>query len=148
MDFQTTLQILTAAVAATSVMTFCSYAVSAAAREIYKEPLLLTYVLSKLHQQISPKLKLVLGWVLHYLIGLFFVIGYHIIWSANILDFTFTSSLILGIVSGIIGISGWVVLFRISAQKPNIDYKGYYIQLFVVHVIFAVIAYVVYELFL
>lgn len=148
MDFQTTLQILTAAVAATSVMTLCSYAVSAAAREIYKEPLLLTYVLSKLHQQISPKLKLVLGWVLHYLIGLFFVIGYHIIWSANILDFTFTSSLILGIVSGIIGISGWVVLFRISAQKPNIDYKGYYIQLFVVHVIFAVTAYVVYELFL
>ncbi|MEO6177031.1 MAG: hypothetical protein ABIP27_17895 [Flavobacterium circumlabens] len=148
MNFHIILQILISSVAATSVMTLFSYAVSMSAREIYKEPLLLTYILTGLHLKVSPNLKTVLGWILHYLIGLCFVMGYHFLWFNEFLEVSWAASILLGIISGIIGIISWVILFEIVPQKPNIDFKGYYIQLFVAHVIFSVIAFLVYKLFL
>lgn len=148
MNFHIILQILISSIAATSVMTLFSYAVSASARELYKEPVLLTYVLSHLHLKISPKLKNILAWVLHYIIGLLFVIGYHFLWYNEFLEISWAASILLGVISGIIGIISWVILFEIVPQKPNIDFKGYYIQLFVAHVIFGVVAFLVYKLFL
>lgn len=148
MTFHTILQILISSFAATSVMTLCSYVISASARELYKEPVLLTYVLSSLHIEIGPNLKKVLSWIFHYLIGLFFVIGYHFVWSNQLLEISWASSIILGAIIGTIGIIGWVILFNLVPQKPNIDYKGYYIQLFIVHVIFSITAFQVYKLFL
>ncbi|TDO73224.1 hypothetical protein EV143_106166 [Flavobacterium chryseum] len=148
MNFHIILQILISSIAATSVMTLFSYAVSASARELYKEPVLLTYVLSHLHLKISPNLKNILAWVLHYIIGLLFVIGYHFLWYNEFLEISWAASILLGVISGIIGIISWVILFEIVPQKPNIDFKGYYIQLFVAHVIFGVVAFLVYKLFL
>ncbi|ABQ05670.1 hypothetical protein [Flavobacterium johnsoniae] len=148
MDSHSILQVLLSSAAATTVMTLCSYAVSAAAREIYKEPILLAYILKQLHLNISSDAKNMLGWVLHYVIGLAFVTAYHLLWSHKILDATILSSIMLGAASGMLGIIGWIVLFKIVHQKPNIDYKGYYAQLFAVHVIFGVTAFLVYRLFL
>lgn len=148
MDFHSILQVLLSSAAATTVMTLCSYAVSAAAREIYKEPLLLAYILKQLHLNISSNAKHILGWILHYVIGLAFVAAYHLLWSHKILNVTILSSIMLGAASGILGIIGWIVLFKIVPQKPNIDYKGYYAQLFAVHIIFGVTAFLVYLLFL
>lgn len=148
MNFHIAFQILISSIAATSVMTLFSYAVSASAREIYKEPVLLTYVFTRLHIKISPNLKNILAWVLHYLIGLFFVIGYHFLWFNEFLEISWAASILIGVVSGIIGIIGWVILFEIIPQKPNINFTVYYIQLFVAHVIFGVVAFLVYKLFL
>lgn len=77
MNFFTIFQILISSIVATSVMTLFSYAVSASARELYKEPVLLTYVLNRLHKEATQNFKTILAWILHYLIGVFFVIGYH-----------------------------------------------------------------------
>lgn len=148
MTLSTILQILLSSIAATSVMTLFSYAVSASAREVYKEPLLLTYILTGLRLEISPNFKIILGWLLHYLIGLFFVIGYHIIWLNEFLMISWSISILLGIISGIIGIISWIILFEIIPQKPNIDFRGYYLQLFIAHILFAVTAFLVYKLFL
>jgi hypothetical protein len=147
MNFHIILQILISSVAATSVMTVFSYAVSMSAREIYKEPILLTYLFTALHLNVSPNLKTILGWILHYLIGLIFVIGYHFLWFHEFLEISWAASILLGIISGIIGIISWVILFEIIPQKPNIDFRGYYIQLFVAHIIFSVTAFLVYKLF-
>ncbi|MHC0443195.1 hypothetical protein [Flavobacterium sp. 3-210] len=141
-------QVLTSSIAATSVMTLFSYAVSASAREIYKEPVLLTYILSAMHFKMSPNLKINVGWVLHYLIGLFFVIGYHILWFNQFLEISWSVSIFLGVISGIIGIISWVILFEIIPQKPNINFKGYYLQLFIAHILFSVVAFVFYVMFL
>ncbi|KUJ61208.1 hypothetical protein AR687_13525 [Flavobacteriaceae bacterium CRH] len=148
MNFHIILQIITSSVAATSVMTLFSYAVSASAREIYKEPLLLSYVLASLKLEISQNVKNILGWVLHYLIGLGFVIIYHFLWFNEFLEISWSVSVLLGVFSGIIGILTWILLFEIIPQKPNIDFKGYYIQLFIAHIIFSIVAFVVYRLFL
>lgn len=147
MTFYIVLQIFIASIAATSVMTLFSYAVSASARELYKEPVLLTYVLSSLKIEVSPQTKTFLGWLLHYLIGIFFVIIYHYLWHYDIIEMSWPAAFVLGAASGIIGILSWIFLFAIVPEKPNIDFKGYYVQLFFAHVIFAIVAFIVYKLF-
>jgi hypothetical protein len=113
MNLHIVLQIVISSIAATSLMTFFSYAVSASAREFYKEPLLLTYIFTSLHLKVASDLKIILGWVLHYLIGLFFVIGYHYLWYNEFLEISWAASILLGVISGIIGIISWVILFEI-----------------------------------
>jgi hypothetical protein len=147
MDIYTVLQILISSIAATSAMTLFSYAVSASARELYKEPVLLSYILSHLHLEVSPSFKNILAWILHYIIGLGFVIAYHFLWAYNILTITWPVSFLLGAISGIIGIITWFILFKAVPQKPNINFKGYYLQLLAAHVIFGFTAYSVYILF-
>lgn len=142
------LQILISSVIATSVMTLFSYTVSEAARETYKEPVLLGYILSSLNIKVSSPLKLFLGWLMHYLIGVAFVVAYHIVWYYQLMDISWKASILLGIISGIIGIISWVILFKMVPTKPNIDFKGYYAQLFVAHMIFAIVAYFIYNLFI
>ena len=141
------LQILISTIAATSAMTLFSYVISASFRELYKEPVLLTYLLTKFHVEVSPQTKTVLAWLLHYIIGLLFVIAYHFVWAYNIVEFSWRIALLFGAISGIIGILGWIILFEIVPQKPNIDFKGYYLQLFFAHVIFGLTAFWVYKMF-
>ena len=148
MIFHVLPQILIATIAATSLMTLFSYVVSESARELYKEPVLLTYIFSSLKIEVSPPIKTFLAWLLHYIIGLLFVLVYHYLWVCDIVEMSWPAALFLGAVSGIIGILGWILLFKIVPQKPNIDFKGYYFQLFFAHVIFGIVAFYVYKLFI
>ena len=147
MNFYIFLQVLIASIAATSAMTLFSYAISKSFRELYKEPVLLTFVLSKFKLDLSLNTKAILAWLVHYLIGLIFVVIYHILWYYNILDLSVFSAILLGALSGIIGIISWMFLFKITDYKPKIDFKGYYIQLFFAHVLFGLTAALVYYLF-
>jgi len=140
MTLYTIFQLLLIAFLATSAMTWFSYAMSETFRELYKEPVLLTYVVKKLNITISKRWQKIWAWLIHYIIGLLFVIGYHIIWVNDILPISPLTALIFGVISGIIGIIGWVFLFKITHHQPTIDFKGYYIQLFFAHVIFAIVA--------
>lgn len=148
MNFDILLQIVISCIAATSLMTLFSYVVSASARELYKEPVLLTYILTMFGMEVSSGLKIILAWILHYLIGLAFVVAYHYLWVYNVLEISLPVAFLLGSISGIIGILGWVMMFAVTPKKPNIDFKGYYLQLFVAHVIFGIVAFSVYKLFL
>lgn len=146
MDFYTFFQIIIVSLLATSAMTLFSYTMSASFRELFKEPVLLSFILIKTNLELSVQTKKYLAWLLHYFIGFIFVLAYHIIWLYNILYLSIISTLLLGIVSGVIGIIGWVLIFKISDYQPKIDFKGYYIQLFFAHIIFAIVATVVYYL--
>ncbi|MHC0441733.1 hypothetical protein [Flavobacterium sp. 3-210] len=128
-------------------MTVFSYVISASARELYKEPVLLAYILSSLKVDVSPQVQTFLGWLLHYLIGVVFVLIYHYLWLNNIIEMSWPAAFVLGAASGIIGILSWVFLFKIVHQKSNIVVKGYYVQLFFAHVIFAIVALMIYKLF-
>lgn len=146
MDFYTFFQIIIVSLLATSAMTLFSYTMSASFRELFKEPVLLSFILIKTNLELSVQTKKYLAWLLHYFIGFIFVLAYHIIWLYNILYLSIISTLLLGIVSGVIGIIGWILIFKISDYQPKIDFKGYYIQLFFAHIIFAIVATVVYYL--
>ena len=147
MTFHILFQILIATIVATSAMTLFSYIVSASARELYKEPVLLTYILSALKMEVSPQTKTVLAWLLHYVIGLAFVVTYHFLWVYDIVEMSWPAAFVLGALSGIIGILGWIIMFKIVPQKPNIDFRGYYVQLFFAYIIFGIVAFFVYQLF-
>ncbi|GGF05254.1 hypothetical protein GCM10011518_13060 [Flavobacterium limi] len=127
-------------------MTLFSYTISAGFRELYKEPVLLTFLLTQLKIDVSIKTKATLAWLLHYFIGFIFVVIYHILWVNNILKLSFLNAFLLGSISGIIGIAGWMILFRLADYKPKIDFKGYYIQLFFAHIIFGLVAALFYYL--
>jgi hypothetical protein len=139
------IRIIIATIVATSAMTLFSYIVSASAKELYKEPVLIAYILNKLQIEIAPEQKIILGWLLHYCIGFCFVVVYHYLWFYEIMKMSWSVAFIFGILSGIIGILGWIILFKISPQQPKINFKGYYIQLLIAHIVFAVVAFAVYK---
>ncbi|WP_394775634.1 hypothetical protein [Flavobacterium sp.] len=89
MDIYIFIQLLIVSIAATSAMTLFSYAASASFRELYKEPVLLTFMLTKLNIEVQPKAKATLAWLLHYFIGLLFVLAYYYLWIKDILPVSF-----------------------------------------------------------
>lgn len=145
MIFDTLIQLLIVSIMATSAMTWFSYAMSNNFRELYKEPVLLTYAIDKMKIDLSPQSKKTWGWLLHYIIGFLFVVGYHIIWVKDIVPISPLSSLILGVISGVVGIISWIIIFKMTHYHPPIDFRGYYIQLFFAHVIFAIVATALYS---
>lgn len=131
--------------AATSIMTLFSYIMSAQFRELYKEPVLLTLILVKTKLQTSIQTKQVLAWLLHYLIGFAFVLSFHLLWVNGFVDLSIINGFLLGSIIGTIGIIGWVFIFKIADYKPKIDFKGYYLQLFFAHVLFALTTIIAYR---
>lgn len=144
MDFYTFIQLIIVSVTATSAMTAFSYAASKRFRELYKEPVLLSYILKIFRMHLTENSEETFGWVLHYAIGFVFVLVYHFLWINNILEINILNTLLLGILSGAVGVLGWMIIFKISNHQPKIDFKGYYIQLFLAHIIFAITATAIY----
>ncbi|MCV2483608.1 hypothetical protein OD917_01635 [Flavobacterium sp. SH_e] len=140
------IQLLLISIGATSAMTWFSYAMSKSFRELYKEPVLLSFALKKTNISLSEESQNTWGWLIHYIIGFLFVMGYHVLWVKNILPISPLSALILGVISGVIGILSWVIIFKMANHQPPIDFKGYYIQLFFAHIIFAATATALYSI--
>ena len=141
------LRIIIATLVGTSLMTAFSYLVSEAYRKTFKEPVLLNYVIRLSGITLNDRNKSIVGWIIHYILGLLFVIAYHFIWVYGILDMSWTSALILGAVSGIIGIIGWVIIFSLPSKEPRVAFTSYYIQLFFAHIVFAAGVVLVYRWF-
>ncbi|HBL80335.1 MAG TPA: hypothetical protein DDZ79_10625, partial [Aequorivita sp.] len=47
---------------------------------------------------------------------------------------------IIGAIFGLLGIFGWALLFYVHPQRPKIDFKLFYLQLFLAHIIFGLTA--------
>ncbi|MGE8342589.1 hypothetical protein BSF41_16470 [Flavobacterium sp. ACN2] len=142
----TIIQVILISIVATSAMTWFSYAMSENFKELYKEPVLLSFALKKTNTSLSEESQKTWGWLIHYIIGFLFVMGYHIVWVKNILPISPLNALILGVISGVIGIFSWIIIFKMTNHQPPIDFKGYYIQLFFAHIIFAVTATALYSI--
>ena len=143
MDF---IKIILATLVGTTLMTLFSYLVSNFFNKLYKEPVLLNYLLHYLGINMRDRAKRISGWVIHYIIGLIFVIVYDILWQYKI-QFSWLSGIIFGMISGIVGIISWIFMFKVPDDKPKIDYKGYYIQLLFAHIIFAIGVVIVYKIY-
>ncbi|WP_286970081.1 hypothetical protein [Flavobacterium sp. UBA4854] len=142
----TIIQLILVSIGATSAMTWFSYVMSKKFQELYKEPVLLTFALKKTNISLSEKSQKTWGWLIHYIIGFLFVMGYQILWVKNILPVSPLNALLLGVISGVIGILSWIIIFKMTDHQPPIDFKGYYIQLFFAHIIFAVVATALYSI--
>ncbi|QDO94401.1 hypothetical protein FNB79_10655 [Formosa sediminum] len=90
---------------------------------------------------------ILLGWLVHFAIGGFFLVLYACLWHYTILIQNVLGSMLYGIVIGILGILGWTLLFNIAPHTPKINYKAYYMQLIVAHVFFSLGNLLVFSLF-
>lgn len=144
MNFYTLFQLLIVSIAATSAITLFRYAISARDREIYKEPLLLTYLFTQVKPKLSISSKRTLGWLLHFSIGFVCVLSYHLLWKYRILDLSVIGSLLLGFISGVIGVFSLFIMFKIAKYTLSIYSKDYYFQMFIAYIIFALYATVIY----
>ena len=131
------LTIILATLAGTSVMTAFSYLASESFNRLWKEPVLLNLAAKTAKIDFSPKRKSGFGWLIHYLVGLAFVLAYHLIWKYHDYNPTWFCAIIFGMASGLIGILSWFFLFRISKYEPKIKIRHYYLQLFLAHLFFA-----------
>ena len=122
----------------TSLMTMFSYAIGIIRKKKFSEPALLNELISRLKQKSLGALVPIAGWFLHYFIGLLFVISYQLYWRESDSHPTIINCIILGGISGVIGIYGWKVAFRIHPHPSQIDFKEFYAQLFFVHIVFGV----------
>ena len=117
-------------------MTLFSGLVSEVAHQDYVEPHLLNKVFGA---QLITRYSL-MGWVVHFAIGCAFVISYHLLWYFKLIGYSWTSGLIVGFVSGLIGILGWRAIRQIRPDINELWQETYYVQLLVAHILFGMIA--------
>ena len=72
------IEIITTTIAATSMMTVFSYVISESFQKLYKEPVLLEFLMSSFHFELTASQKKVAAWCVHYLVGLLFAIIYYL----------------------------------------------------------------------
>ena len=122
---------------ATSMMTLFSYITAWIFKEPFKEPQLLASLLEIFHFY-SKRINHILGWLLHYMIGLLFILLYLFLKDKGWMAINLKSSLLYGAIIGFTGILGWFIMFKLSLFRPKMTYWLYYTQLFFAHLIFAV----------
>lgn len=136
-----------ATIASTSIMTLSSYCYSSIRRKQFNEPEILNDLMMRLNVIKTKSIsKHQAGWVIHYLVGLQFIIGFKAFLNLSHYEPTITLFIILGAICGVIGILGWKFTFSAHPNPPALDFKEFYIQLFFAHIIFGVIAYLVFLL--
>lgn len=133
-----TCKVIVSGLTGTTFMTAFSYYVSAAKNENFREPQLLAILAKRMIPSLSRKEALIIGWKLHYDVGLLFVSCYAAVWKKSRPGIL--SGLLLGALSGLIGIAVWKTVFSLHPNPPRIKYGNYYGHLFVTHLVFGAFA--------
>lgn len=140
------LLIFVAAVVATSCMTLFSYILSNIKSSQFREPELLNSLICRSTSiKLTPSKNSGLGWAIHYLIGFLFIVLFHLIWNLTGLEPNVITGAVLGFVAGIVGITGWIIMFKLNPKEPQIEFKNFYLQLLFAHIIFGASAGLVYQ---
>lgn len=133
------LRFIIAGIVGTSFMTLYSYITSSYRNKHFREPELLNYLVDHSNfLSLNPVKNSLVGWLIHYGIG--FILLFLVLFFLSItnVDISFYSSLIIGVVAGVIGIVGWQILFILTSRPPKIELKKFYLHLIIAHVIFTV----------
>ena len=133
-------QILTVGILATAAMTATSYIFSYLFHGNFKEPQLLNYLLDKLptgHARFSR--EHVIGWVIHFSIGCFFILVIKLLQSHFSISYTLETAIIFGIVAGTIAIAVWNLMFYLHPNPPSIKKSLFYFQLLIAHLVFGAV---------
>jgi hypothetical protein len=140
------LKIFIAAFSATNIMTTFSYVLSTKYKKLFKEPVMMNFILEGVGIHLKGKGNTLGGWIAHYIIGFALVITYEAIWRYTVVPFGFVSGIILGIASGVIGIMCWRAIYLTSIHE-DVSRRSYYIQLFFGHILFAVAVVIAFQIF-
>jgi hypothetical protein len=125
---------------AIALMTIFSYVYSGIRKKKFKEPMLLNELAARLRWiPIHTISYHPMGWLVHYVVGVLFIVAYEIVREHTGVDLDFLSLVVAGAIFGIIGVAGWTIAFRIHpSPPPEIKLSEYYLQLVVAHIIFGI----------
>lgn len=127
-----------AAVCGTSCMTAYSYGYSFLSGKQFREPVLLSHLLSHSPKEASrySAKKVAAAWLLHYGVGLIFSTAFKSKYVKGRKQRVGVRGLLQGAAFGFLGIAGWEIAFRLHPKPPEIDRKAYLVHLFPAHLIF------------
>ena len=140
------LKIAIAAFSATNIMSTFSYLLSTSYKKLFKEPVMMNFILEGIGIHLRGKWHKLGGWIAHYIIGFALVITYEAIWRYTTVKFGFLSGVIFGIVSGLAGIMCWRAIYLTSIHD-DVSRRSYYIQLFFGHILFAIAVVIAFRIF-
>lgn len=81
---------------------------------------------------------MIAGWGAHMAMGLVFASVFVELWESGRIRHSWRNALILGLISGVIGLLIWKATFKAHPLPPWINYDRYYLQRIRAHIIFAV----------
>tara|TARA_A100000171_G_scaffold53080_1_gene76413 strand:- start:1066 stop:1500 length:435 start_codon:yes stop_codon:yes gene_type:complete len=122
---------------ATLAMTLFSYALSYLTKSKFEEPQLLNLLVSR-HKRLKylTSREHIIGWALHFGIGLVFVILFYVVHKLFDVSITYSFGAFFGFIAGIAGVLGWQILLYIHPDPPDFNRKLFFIQLIIAHIIF------------
>lgn len=131
-------KILVSAIIGTSAMTLFSYLVSNSKNKNFREPQILGTLIERLPKPVSKGSNQMTGWGLHYAIGVLFVVCYVILWKQTKARPTIISGTLLGAASGVVGVTGWKLMFGTHPNPPAKKLKPFFGHLILAHIVFGV----------
>lgn len=129
-------KILLPAFAATSVMTAFSYLIAELEKKNFSESELLAKI-EKKQLRLPKQLALPAGWATHYAVGIVMTLLFEFYKKYFNKKPAFYHTIIYGTLGGFVAIAAWKILFTMLQQRSADFYRKFYIQLFLVHLIFA-----------
>ncbi len=133
-------------VAGTLVMTAGSELMSLLGKENFSEPDHLETMVSRIVPVLSKHARKIAGWGAHFTMGLIFAAIYVELWETKKIKHTLKNALILGVVSGVIGLFIWKATFKVHPLPPWLNYDLFYWQRIPAHIEFAVADTMAYKL--
>jgi hypothetical protein len=132
--------ILVSGIVATIAMTAFSYILSFIVKKNFKEPLLLNILMDRVSKNKNEIIrKHIAGWLIHFGVGILFVLLFKIFASIFDLPLSMPTAIIYGTIAGINGVASWSILLRLHPFPPAIDRLLFYCQLVIAHVIFGIV---------
>ncbi|RZM28436.1 MAG: hypothetical protein EOO88_08965 [Pedobacter sp.] len=130
----------------TTFMTAASALMSLMPHENFKEPEHLSTMAARLAPFLSKGTKTLAGWGAHYGMGFIFAAVYVELWESRKIEHTIKNGIILGLLSGVLGLFIWKGTFKMHPLPPNIRYLDFYLQRIPAHVVFAIFTTIAYRL--
>ena len=81
---------------------------------------------------------------MQHFVGFVCVVIYHLLWTYTEVEVTWLSAVVMGAISGLVGIGIWIYTFVIHPNPPKVDFFGFFAQLFFAHIFFGLGAWIGY----
>lgn len=139
-------KIISAAISGTSAMTLFSKAASAVKGNNFSEPEILGRILCELMPDLKPQYARIAGWNIHYAVGFMFTMLYSKIIEERKRKTSLKSGIILGFLSGLVGIFVWKLVLGLSKSAGVEDKSSFYRHIWVAHLVFGAFTAVGYQM--
>jgi hypothetical protein len=142
-----TLQIIFATgMLSTLAMTMFSYGLSYISGNKFEEPQLINILFSR-SSIFSDSIarEHVLGWAIHFIIGILFVICFKVLLQFDVLHINLLVGILFGAISGIFGAIVWAIALALHPNPPKMNRTGYLLQLIPAHIIFGVVMVILFQ---